>query len=216
MLPSSRIQRRALGGCAGCIGRFIRIVVLALVAGVALIVAIDWLFAPWAFYLGGTFHVLPVWQGIAKVHSSSGDYTLYLWMSPTRGGRTFNLPVFNGWAALCTPTGERFPLRLRAYMFEHPGTDTNGKEMRIDLYRFPWYATWTGAWDHRPQLTFRGRWQNADLVTTDSGSLSVAFLPDGRLYDGPERNQPRARETLPVVIHGVPWTAWFSDCRGSQ
>src|SRR5215472_5547226 len=195
MLPSSHIERRALGGCAGCIGRFIRIVVLALVAGVALIVAIDWLFAPWAFYLGGRFHVLPVWQGLAKVHSSSGDYTLYLWMSPARGGRTLNLPVFNGWAALCTPTGARFPLRLRAYMFEHPGTDTNGMEMRIDLYRFPWYATWAGVWDHRPQLTFRGRWQNAELVTTDGGSLSVAFLPDGRLYDGPERNQPRARET---------------------
>src|SRR5262252_3523587 len=119
MLPtSSPIERRVPGGCAGCLGRFVRIAVLGFVAGVALIVAIDWLFAPWAFYLGGTFHVLPVWQGTATIHASSGDYTLYLWMSPTRGGRTFNLPVFNGWAALCTPRGERFPLRLRANMFE--------------------------------------------------------------------------------------------------
>jgi hypothetical protein len=213
MLPSSAPARRARRGCAGCLGRFVLMLAAGLVAGTVLIAAIDWLFAPWSFYLGGTTHVLPVWQGLARVHASSGDYTLYLWMSPARGGRTFNLPTFTGWAALCTPRGERFPLRLRANMFEHPGTDTNGKEMRIELYRSPWYGSWTGVWDHRPQLTFRGRWQDADLVTNDGGSLSVAFLPDGRLYDGPLRTQPRARETLPVVIHGVPWTAWFPDCR---
>jgi hypothetical protein len=59
---------------------------------------------------------------------------------------------------------------------------------------------WTGNWD-RPRLTLRGRWQNPDLVMNDGGTLSAAFLPDGRLYDGPPRNQPRAREPLPVVFH---------------
>jgi hypothetical protein len=132
-------------------------------------------------------------------------------MSPTRGGRTFNYPSFAGTATLCTPRGERYSLRLRAYMLEHPGTDTNGKEMRIELYRRPWYWSLTGLWDRRPSLTVRGRWQNPDFVANDAGTLSIAFLPDGRLYDGPTGRQPRARETVPIVIHEVPWV-WSPQC----
>ena len=202
---------RSRAGCLGCIGRLLGILALGLVAGSALVIAIDWVFAPWAFYLGGRFHVLPVWSGTARIHAESGDYTLYLWMSPTRGGRTFNFPAFNGWAYLCTPRGERYPLRLSASMFEHPGTDTNGKEMRIGLYRRPWYWSWTGVWDRRPQLTLHGRWQNPDFVANDGGTLSVAFMPDGRLYEGPPRNQPRAHETVPVVIHEAGWV-WSPQC----
>lgn len=204
-------MRRRLG-CVGCLGRL----ALILVLGLALVIGIDAVFAPWAFFLGGTFHILPVWQGTARLHAASGNYTLYLWMSPTRGGRTFNYPAFNGWASLCTPTGERYPLRLTASMFVHPGRDTNGQEMRIDMYRRPWYWNFAGTWDRRPRLTLRGRWQNADFVANDGGTLSVAFLPDGRLYDGPARSQPRARETLPVVVHEVPWTTWFGDCRSAK
>lgn len=200
-------------GCLGCLGRFVGILMLALVAGTALIVAIDFVFTPWAFYLGGTFHPLAVWQGTSRFHASSGDYTLSLWMAPTSGGRVRNLPNFRGWGTLCTPRGEVFSLRVTAAMFVHPGTDTNGQEMRITMSRRPWYFTFAGTWDNRPSLTFRGRWQNADLVANDGGTVSMAFLPDGSLYTGPPRNQPHARETLPVVIHSAPWTAWFSDCR---
>ncbi|HEX6463547.1 MAG TPA: hypothetical protein VFZ98_03815 [Vicinamibacterales bacterium] len=172
----------------------------------------DRVFYPWSFYFGGKSHLLPVWEGTARLHSSSGDYTLYLWMSPSRGGRTFNFPAFRGRASLCTPRGERYSLWLRAWMSEHPGTDTNGKEMRIELYRRPWYSGLAGTWDHRPQLTLRGRWQNPDFVANDGGTLSIAFLPDGRVYDGPVQRQPRARETLPVVLHEAPWR-WLADCR---
>jgi len=185
--------------------------ILGVLAGSLFIIAIDWVFAPWSFYFGGRFHVLPVWSGTASVHSASGDYTLYLWMSPTRGGRTFNFPAFSGWAYLCTPRGERYSLRLTAYMPEHPGTDTNGRQMRVEMYRRPWYWSLSGVWDRRPRVTLNGRWQNPDLVTNDGGSLSVAFLPDGRLYDGPPRNQPRARETVPVVIHESSWV-WSPAC----
>ena len=203
--------RRSRFGCFGCIGRLLGILAFGLVVGSVLVIAIDWVFAPWAFYLGGHSHVVPVWSGSARTHTTSGDYTLYLWMSPTRGGRTFNFPAFRGWAYLCTPRGERYSLRLTASMVEHPGTNTNGKEMRITLYRRPWYWSLAGVWDRRPEVALRGRWQNPDLVMNDGGTLSVAFLPDGRLYDGPTRNQPRARETVPIVIHEAPWV-WSPGC----
>jgi hypothetical protein len=186
---------------------------LGTLVGSAFVVAIAWVFTPWAFYLGGQFHALPVWAGAARIHTSSGDYTVYLWMQPARGGRTFNLPTFRGWGSVCTPRGEQYPLRVWAGMPEHTGTDTNGKEMRITLNRRPWYWSF-GAWDRRPEITLRGRWQNPDFVANDEGTFSKAFLPDGRLYDGPAKNQPRARETVPVVLHEAPWQLWSADCRG--
>lgn len=207
-MSPARIRRRV--GCLGCLGRL----VLGVALGVVLIVVMDGVFTPWAFYFGGTFRPLPVWQGIAKVHASSGDYVVYFWMSPAKSGPPFYNPYFNGWGALCTPRGERYPLRVIASLFERPGRDTNGREMRLEMYRRPWYWSWTGTWDRRPSLTLRGRWQNPDLVMTDKGSLSDAFLPDGRLYDGPPKNQPHKGETLTFVFHEVPWTTWFADCRG--
>jgi hypothetical protein len=207
------VPGRIRAGCLGCLGRLLGILLLGLVGGTVLVVAIDWVFTPWSFYFGGSFHVMPVWQGAARLHGPSGDYTLYLWISPTRGGRTYNLPAFNGWASLCTPRGERYPMRLRAYMFEHPGTDTNGREMRVELSHRPWYWTLAGSGDYRPRLTLRGRWQNPDFVANDGGTLSIAFLPDGRLYEGPAKSRPRNPEAVPVIFHEVPWTTWFSDCR---
>src|SRR5262249_16469378 len=105
---------RTRTGCLGCIGRLIWLLVLAIVCGSAAVIAIDWVFGPWSFYLGGTFRPLLVWQGTGLVHASSGDYILYLWMAPASGGRTFNFPAFNGWGSLCTPRGERYALRVRA------------------------------------------------------------------------------------------------------
>lgn len=199
-------------GCLGCLGRLAAILVVGLIAGTVLLVAINWVFAPWAFYLGGEFHPMAVWQGTARIHASSGDYTLYLWLSPA-ARRRYNLPIMNGWGYLCTPAGERYSLRTTATISGHPGRETNGLEMRVDMHRRPWYWNLAGRWDERPRLAFRGRWQNPDFVANDGGTLSIAFLPNGRLYDGAPRNQPLARETLPVVFHSVPWTAWFSDCR---
>ena len=196
----------------GCLGR----VVLLCVLGAVAVTAIDAVFAPWSFFLGGNVHLLPVWQGIGRLHATSGDYVLYFWLSPAPGGRTFNFPYFTGWSYLCTPRGERFQLRIRGGMHEHPGIDTNGKEMHLTLYRRPWYFGWVGRWDDRPSLDLRGRWQNPNLVMNDGGSLSQAFLPNATLYHGPRRDQPAAREKLPLVLHETGWSGWFSDCRAGQ
>lgn len=182
--------------------------VLGMIA-VGLIMAI---FAPWGFYLGGKFHVFPVWQGVGRFHASSGDYVLYFWLSPTRSGRTFNFPSFAGWGTLCTPRGERFKLRVTGGMLEKTGIDSNGKAMHLSLHRRPWYYTFTGTWDSRPRLDLRGRWENPDLVLEDGGTLSRAFLPDGSLYQGPPRNQPAAREKLRIVLHETGWLGFVSSC----
>ena len=200
---------RGLGCLTGCLTRL----VLGLVAGMMLVAAIAAVFAPWSFFLGGRFHPLPLWQGIGTMHAKSGDYVLYVWMAPAPGGRTFNFPYFRGWGYLCTPRGERFALRLSASMNEHPGIDTNGKQFQISMYQRRWNYTWT--LEGRPRLTFRGQWQNPDLVMNDGGSVSRAFLPDGTVYLGPARNQPAARETLPIVLRETAWSGWFSDCRAA-
>jgi hypothetical protein len=199
-----------MGCLAGCLTRL----VLVLVVGIALVVAIDAIFAPWSFFLGGKFHILPVWEGMGTLHAHSGDYVLSIWMAPAPAGRTFNLPHFRGYGYLCTPRGERYVLRLSADMQQHPGIDTNGLAMDIDMYQRRWNYSWT--LEGRPRLALRGRWRNPDLVMDDRGSLSRAFLPDGTVYLGPVRNQPLARETLTIVLHQTPWSAWFEDCRAGK
>jgi len=181
------------------------------VIGIALYAATIAIFAPWSYYLGGRFHIVPGWQGAGTMHTASGDYVLQLFISPQPGGRTFNLPYFGGSATLCTPRGERYTMRVSAGMSEHPGTDTNGQHMGIDMYSRPWNYQLTN--DGRPRLSFRGRWQNPNLVVDDGGTLSRAFLPDNTVYHGPPSRQPRARETVSLVLHEIPWTAWLADCR---
>jgi hypothetical protein len=187
--------------------------VLGVVGGTLFIVAIDYVFAPWSFHLGGRAHLVPGWQGIGTLHGDAGDYVLYLWMTPEPNGRgsIYHLPYFRGWASLCTPRGERFPLRLSAGLSERPGTDTNGMAMNITMYWRPWNYSFIN--DDRPRLTLRGRWQNPDLVMDDGGTLARAFLPDGTVYRGPTRNQPRTGKPVSIVLHEVPWSQWWPDCR---
>jgi len=199
-----------LGCLTGCLTRL----VLGLVVGTILLAAIAAVFAPWSFFLGGRFHPLPVWQGIGTLHAKSGDYVLYVWMAPAPGGRTFNFPHVRGWGYLCAPRGERYALRLSANMNAHPGVDTNGYAMDIGMARRPWNYQWT--LEGRPRVSLRGRWQNADLVMDDGGSVSRAFRPDGTVYLGPARDRPAPRETLPIVLHEAAWSGCFSDCRGAK
>lgn len=204
-------QNRKRPGCLGCLTQIVMAIAFA---GLA-VLAGEWIVAPWGFRLGGTFRPVPLWQGVASLHAASGDYVLSLWMSPSGGSRPSGFPTFTGGAYLCTPRGERIQLRLYGVIPERVSGNTNGKPMRIELHRRPWSATFTGAYDDRPRLTLHGRWQDPDLVMEDE-TLSMAFLPDGRLYDGPPARQPRATQTLRVVFHEVPWTTstptWSASC----
>lgn len=196
-------------GSIGCLARLAVILFLSAVA----FAAVDAVFAPWAFYLGGKQHLLPFWHAIGRVRGPSGEYVLYFWLTPAPGGRTYNFPFFDGWGYLCTPRGERYSLRAMGDMFEHPGIDTNGKRMRITVYRRPWNYSWVGRYDSRPNLVLDGQWDNPNLILDDGGSLSRAFLPDGSLSPGAQGNRSVRRETVRIVMQEVPWSAWWSDCR---
>lgn len=202
-LPVESHRRKLRLGCTG--GLLLLLVLTPM--GYVLIHAV---FTPWAFFLGGHIHLLPIWHGIGHMKAASGDYVLYFWIAPAPSGRTYNFPYFRGWGYLCTPRGERYPLRVSGGLHEHTWIDTNGKEMHLELYRRPWYWNFTGTWDHRPRLDLRGRWQNPELVMNDGGTLSQSFLADGTLNHG---LTPKPGEKLQIVFQEPPWTGWFADCR---
>jgi hypothetical protein len=206
------LPRRPRFGCLGCLTQCILVLV---VAGGA-VTAAQWIFYPWAFQFGGRTHLLPYWYGAAQVRAASGDYLVYVWFGPARPNRYAigpRLPSVSGNGYICTPHGERIPLRVYGNVGEASGADTNGKPMRLELYRRPWYWSLAGNWDRRPRLELRGRWENPDLVMNDGGGFAAAFLADGRVYDGPARNQPKAGAPVPVVFHEVPWTVVTPACR---
>src|SRR3954465_6164529 len=47
---------------------------------------LDAVLAPWAFFMGGHFHLNPKWAGWGRMHSNtSGDYAIYITISPSFG-----------------------------------------------------------------------------------------------------------------------------------
>lgn len=191
--------RRTRLGCLGCLGKLLGYLLGFLVLGSLALLAIDAVFAPWGFFMGGRFHPIPMWRGWGKIHSASGrDYVLIVWFEPVTGYR--GVAHVLGWGTLCTPRGESYSLRVSGYMEKHMGTSTDGKRMDMQVYRRPWYRGWVGVWDHRPRLEFRGVWRNPDLVLDDRGSLDRAFNADGTLRSGPAPvrtpGQPDAQLTL--------------------
>ncbi len=200
---------RAPGPRLGCLGRILAFVVLGAVA-VLLIYAV---FAPWAFFLGGSFHPLAYWQGWGRLHSTAGaDYAVFIRMWPTPGSRNGYLSV-TGTADLCTPRGERFSLRLGGgFPDKHAWRlDSDQRPMHLHMYTRPWYGSFTT--ERRPRFDLHGAWHNPDLVMDDRGTLSTAFLPDGAVYLGPPRHQPAARVSSTVTLRAGSHSEFDDACR---
>ena len=202
--------RKRRWGCTGCFTRVFLILLLASVLALIL----PGIFYPWSYYLGGHFHLVPGWSGIARLPGPGGDYVVYIWIQPSSGGRTFNLPSFRGTGSLCTPRGERFRLRVTAGMNEKTGIDTNGKAFNVSVYQRPWYRGFVGQYDNRPALHFKGKWQNPELVMDDGGTLAAAFNPDGSLSNQRYNYyHADAKNKIPVIFHQVTgWQAWWGGC----
>jgi hypothetical protein len=67
----------------GCLGN----VFLILVLGIAFVFVFTALAYPWAYFLGGHFHIWPVWRGWGHMHSPGGDYLLFTQVFARTGGR---------------------------------------------------------------------------------------------------------------------------------
>jgi hypothetical protein len=187
--PRPRSKRRI-----GCLGSL----VVFCVVGPLIYLTIQAAFAPWAFYLGGNFHALPMWQGWGRLHAKSGDFPVWIYMYPSSGSR-LGYPNVTGTATVCTPHGERFQLKLYGiFLNKHIGLHADGQPISIHLHRRP--ASLGSNVDGRPRLEFRGTWHDPNLVMDDQGSLASAFHPDGRAYLGAERNQPPLGEKLPITF----------------
>lgn len=180
----------------GCFTRLLLFFVLASITWLAIVAV----FAPWSFFMGGRFHIIPMWQGWGRLHSSTaGDYVLFVTFSPRPGTR--GIPHVSGNGILCTPRGERFNLNLGGDFEKHLGLDTNGKTAYLYMYNRSGLARQFGFNpDHRPRLDLRGKWNNPDLVLDDHGTLSHDFEPDGSLYTGHSPNRPASREVMQVTL----------------
>lgn len=178
----------------GCLVQVLTVLVL----GMVLMLAIYAVFTPWAFYMGGHFHIYPGWTGWGKLHSNSaGDYALYVSVSPATGGRgTYRaVPHIKGQAILCTPRGERYRLRVGGDFGKTSGTDLQGKTAYLYAYN---YSVFSGS--TRPSLEFRGKWNNPDLVLDDQGSINRAFDPGGKLVTN-HHMRPYIQEVVPLTLH---------------
>ncbi len=188
-------------GCAGCLGK----IALGLLLGIAVVLMLSAVLAPWNFFYGGRFHIVPGWTGWGRMHSTAagGDYDMWVRILPTTPG--YRKSPIRGIAYLCTPRGERFRLSFGGSLPRHHGADTRG--LPIHLYMFNWpplYPQFTNDW--RPHIDLYGTFEGSELVMEDRGSLASAFRPDGTLYAARDRNRPRGTEDVRVTFReSSPW-----------
>lgn len=188
--------RRRRTGCLGCLWQ----VGFLLVLGLILSVGLTGVFYPWAFYLGGKFHIIPMWYGWGTAHAKNGNYVVWVQFEPTpRGSRMFAASNLTGNARVCTPRGERLFMHLGGTMRKNLDLSTDGEH--ISLYMDHWplgYGSFIA--DHRPSIEFRGNWRNPNIVMDDHGSIGRAFNADGTVYRTHDQNRPYIQEVVPITF----------------
>jgi len=201
--------RKPRVGCLGCLLKAVWGLFLTLILGIVTVAGMTALLFPWAFYLGGKFHITPYWQGLGKLHAKSGDYVLFLRIEPTtRGSRMYAHSNLSGVANLCTPRGEQLPLHLGGTMRPHLNLSTDGEAIEVYVYYWPWNGSFIT--DHRPSLDFRGHWRNPNLEMDDHGSLAKAFQADASVNRGTGRPSPP--EVVPVTFAPGSYSDYKAAC----
>lgn len=205
---SQSAARKRRTGCLGCLWQ----VSLTLVVAAVLLIALTGVFYPWAFYLGGKFHIMPMWYGWGTAHAKSGDYVVWVQFEPTpRGSKMYLGTNLTGQATVCTPHGERLRMHLGGSMRKHLNVSTDGEP--ISLYMFYWpigYGSFIA--DHRPSLEFRGSWRNPNLVADDDGSIARSFNADGSVYRAHDENRPYMQEVVPITFVNGPHSEFNRAC----
>lgn len=206
-MPSHFVARKAGRGCLGCLWQ----VGIVFVLGIILVVAIIGLFNPWAFYMGGKFHITPYWQGWGTAHAKSGDYLLYVRIEPSmRSSRMYLSTSLTGVSYVCTPRGQKIRLNLGGGMRRHLNLSTDGEAINLYMYYWPWNANFRS--DNNPRLELRGHWRNPNLVMDDHSSIGRAFQPDGTVYHGNGANRPYITEIVPITLVPGPYSDFSSAC----
>ncbi len=181
-----------------CLGDIVKFFILLVLIAVGYLVVIG-VFAPWTYYLGGGFHLMPVWQGWGTFQTPAGNYALYVFLSRPEGSR-LGISYMSGNAQLCTHGGQRFNYMhvIMTFSNKQSGLDTNNQPVTLNIYNFGAAGRLND--DHRPDFDLYGAWQNPNLVLEDHGSLTSAFQSDGIAYLGPPANQPPMGTNLSITL----------------
>jgi hypothetical protein len=207
--PGLRPRSKSRFGCLGCL---VPCAVILTLGGV-LLVAIIAAFAPWGFYLGGHFHWLPQWQGVGTMHAKSGKYVVYVYFYPTASRqRIVPESAVKGQGYLCSPRHEIFRMTLGGSMRRGLNLNTDGEKIGLYMHYRPVF-TFSQAYDHRPRLELRGRWQNPNLVMDDHSSIQRAFEPDGTVYHGGGKERPYLGAIVPVTLQPGTYSDFKAACQ---
>ncbi len=202
--------RRPRFGCFGCLWQVLVVLVLC---GIAYVAALG-VFAPWAFYMGGKFHITPYWQGWGRAHTANGDYLIYVLISPSSNSSKMYLSTsVAGRANVCTPRGENLALKMRGGMRKHLNLSTDGESIWLGMHRMSW-RQFNG--DYSPSLELRGHWQNPNLAMDDEGSIAKAFRTDGTPYGAHDRNRSPSKEVVPIILIEGTYTDYRTACNAMR
>jgi hypothetical protein len=179
----------------GCLGN----VFLILVLGIAFVFVFTALAYPWAYFLGGHFHIWPVWRGWGHMHSPGGDYLLFTQVFARTGGR--RVSRLRGSAVLCPPRGQSYSLTIYGDFRKQPGLTANVDGLPLYLSISENLNFLQTNRDTRLRFELDGAWQGPDLVMDDRGTLARAFNPDGTLYSGEPHKRPPPGPPIPITLH---------------
>ena len=196
-------------GCLGCLPRAL----LGLALGCLLVLVITAVFAPWGFFLGGKFHIIPYWQGWGTLRAKSGNYVVFVRFEPTpSGSKVYPHPSVKGVAYLCSPRREIFRMRLGGGMRRSLGHNTDGEKISMYAHYYPLFFGGVTS-DLKPGIEIQGRWQNPNILADDHGSLSRAFNPDGSVNRGRNPNQPYPGDVTSVTLVPGPYADFEAACK---
>jgi hypothetical protein len=211
----NRPRRR--GGClgCGCLGCLGQLIALFLLGGVFVLLVVA-VFTPWAYFLGGKFHLVPGWSGRGTAHTRSGDFTLYVNLEPAGPGRITG-PRVSGIAVLIDPAREKHVLRIVGDFPEKWwGIDANGRRMVLTFHRRPGLLNP----DARPRFDLTGEWRvrsgRADLARSRRKPGPARDVEGGARTRRAARLLPRAlrpRGPLSVLLWSEEWV-WPGPCGG--